>query len=563
MIKTTYKGWRILFNGDEALYGLIDDIINHRLQGHVIEELKNNSRSLVFLIAFRGQKAVLKQPREKNTRKWIQFTTLYRRGEAFKAIHNLEKLQKLGFDANKPFMAMEKRWMGMVVDSWMLYEFKIGKACDKAHYPSIVGKLKALHDQNLLHGDAHVENFLTTDQGVITIDARLKRPVFGAASKYYEFLYLKQSAPGIEKYFHLPSNTLAYRLAQIYSNLYWSWRASKKKRRQKRKQNRRILIIRLSSIGDIILTTPVLRAIKNEYPDAMIHFLTMDTYQDAISGNPDIDRLILFPPKKCRGVAGIYRFSRSLQGTHYDLIIDLHAKIRSRLISLFVAGRVLRYKKRRLWKSILVPLGWVRYHVDDTIVRSYFKPLEKINVFYSGENLTFSFGPEDLEKVRQYQNAVALAPGAANRTKQWPAENYAGLGGLLEEPVVLIGGEKDREACRQIANSIGSRCVNLAGRLTLKESGALISLSKFVVSNDSAAFHMARGIAKKAFVIFGPTDPAMFTYDENAVLIYAALSCSPCSLHGDKQCPKGHFDCMKLLTPEVVHGLIQKHLDPV
>jgi len=558
MIETTYKGWRVLFNGDESLYGLMDDIINHRLQGHVSAELKNNQRSRVYLISFQGQKAVLKQPREKNTRKWIRFTTLYRRGEAFKAIQNLERLRGFGLEANQPFMAIEKRRMGMVVDSWLLYEFKAGKACDRTHYPSIVGQLKALHDRNLLHGDAHLENFLMTDKGIITIDANLKRPIFGAASKYYELLYLRHSAPGIEKYFRIPPNSPSYRLARIYSKIYWSWRASKKRRRQKRNRNLRILIIRLSSIGDIILTTPVLQALKSEYPDAEIHFLVMDTYQDAISGSAEIDRLIVFPKEKYRGFRGIYRFSRSLAGTRYDLIVDLHAKIRSRLISLFVGGRVLRYKKRRLWKSILVPLGLTRYHVDDTIVASYFKPLEKIRVFPSEEPLTFHFSPADLERVLPYRDAVVMAPGAANRTKQWPAENFAALGGLLKEPVLLIGGKQDRETCRQISERIGGSCTNLAGRLSLKESGALISLSKFVVSNDSAAFHMARSTGQKVFVIFGPTDPGMFTYDDKAVLIYAGTPCSPCSLHGDRVCPQGHFDCMHLLTPEIVYRAIQR-----
>jgi len=560
MLKTTYKGWRLLVFGDKTVYPLVDDIIRNKLQGYIIKELKNNSRSRVLLIDLQGQKAVLKSPREKNTNKWIRFTTLYRRGEAFKVIRYLDKLLRLGFDTNKPLMAMEKRRLGMVVNSWILYKFKPGKTCDESHYPSIVNILKSFHDKDLLHGDPHVDNFMTTDQGIFTLDAKPKKPILGAISKYYEFLYLKKSAPDIEKHFNLPQNRLAYKIAHTYSSIYWSWRKSKKRRRQRQRENLHILIIRFSSIGDIILTTPVLATLKRKFPDAVIHFLTMDRYKDAISGNSNIDKLLLFDKKKWNGVSGIFKFSRTLRHTSYDLIVDLHSKIRSRLISLFITGKVLRYKKRALWKSILVPLGMVRYHVDDTIVRNYFKPLEKIHVYGTDESLTFHYDSKDQERLGQYKNVVVMAPGAANNTKQWPAMYFAELGKMLKENIVLIGGKSDFEKCEEIRQNIGSRCENLAGKLSLKESGALISLSKYIVSNDSGPFHMARGAAIKAFVIFGPTDPAMFTYDEKTILIYAGVPCSPCSLHGDKDCPKGHFDCMKLLTPEKVYKIVSGHL---
>ena len=560
MIKTTHKGWRLLVFGDKTLYPLVDDIIENKLQGYLIKELKNNSRSRVLLIDLQGQKAVLKSPREKNTNKWIRFTTLYRRGEAFKVVRYLDKLIRRGFHTNKPLLAMEKRRFGMVVDSWILYKFKPGKTCDDSHYPSIVKTLNSFHEKNLLHGDPHVDNFMTTDQGIFTLDAKPKKPILGAISKYYEFLYLKKSAPDIEKHFNLPQNRLAYKIAHTYSSIYWLWRKSKKRRRQKQRENLHILIIRFSSIGDIILTTPVLAALKRKFPDAVIHFLTMDSYKAAISGNPDIDKLLLFDKNKWDGIFGIYKFSQTLRHTSYDLIIDLHSKIRSRLISLFISGKVLRYRKRALWKSILVPLGMVRYHVDNTIVRNYFKPLKKINVYFTDETLTFNYDPKDQDKLGQYKTAVVMAPGAANNTKQWPAQHFARLGKMLKENIVLIGGKNDYAKCEEIRQIIGSLCVNLAGKLSLKESGALISLSKYVVSNDSGPFHMARGTAKKAFVIFGPTDPGMFSYNDNSILIYAGVPCSPCSLHGDKVCPKGHFDCMALLTPEKVFKIVHSNL---
>jgi ADP-heptose:LPS heptosyltransferase/tRNA A-37 threonylcarbamoyl transferase component Bud32 len=558
LTKATYKGWNILYNGDQSLLDLVDDIIQKKIEKRLIKEIKNNSRSYLLLIDFNGKPSILKNPREKNTRKWIRATTLYRQGEAFKTIQNLTKLANLGIDTNRPLLAMEKRRMGMVVDSWLVYEYKKGRPCGQEHYPDVVQNLRRFHDQGLLHGDAHIENFIQNNDTVFTIDANIKKPSLGLVSKLYEYLYLQKSAPGIEKHFDLPSNSLAYRVAKSYSQAYWSWRRFKKRKRLRKRRYLKILVMRLSSIGDIILTTPVLSAIKKKYPDATIDFVVMDAFKDAISGNTHIDNLILFDKKKYQGVSGIYRFTQTLKSIRYDLIIDLHAKIRSRLIAMFVGGKVLRYKKRALWKSLLVPLRLVRYHVDDTIVRNYFKPLEKIHVYYTGETLAFNFQARDMKQIASYQGVVVMAPGAANPTKQWPAANFAALGKMLDEPVVLIGGKSEKDTCDTICKTIGKGCINLAGKLSLKESGALISISKFIICNDSGPFHIARGTQTRAYVLFGPTDPGMFSYDNNTTLVYAQTDCSPCSLHGDKQCPRDHFDCMKLLTPELVYKKIQK-----
>jgi len=555
--QTKYKGWQILYNGDKALFDLVDDIISGQYENRITQELKNNSRSLLVLIDYNGKPILLKNPREKNTRKWIRFTTLYRQGEAFRNLSNLATLTTLQIESNKPLLAMQKRRWGMVVDSWLVYAFKSGRPSGEAQYPDVVQKLKHFHDHNLLHGDAQIENFIADNDTIVTLDAHLKKPLLGAISKYLEYFYLQKSAPGIEQYYDMDTSSGVYRLAAAYSRFYWSWRAFKKRKRLKKRQNQKLLIIRLSSIGDVILTTPVLAAIKKKYPDASIDFVVMESFKDAISGNPHIDHLILFDKKKYQGVGGIYRFAQTLRSKRYDLIIDLHAKIRSRLIAFFIPGKVRRYKKRALWKSVLVPLRLVRYHVDDTIVRNYFRPLEKMHVYFTREDVRFDFDARDSAKVKPYHGAVIMAPGAANHTKQWPPSHFAALGRMLDAPIVLIGGKDEHQLCQEICQTLGDRCQNLAGQLSLKESGALIAAAKFIVCNDSGPFHIARGTQTKAYVIFGPTDPNMFSYNQKTVLIYAGLDCAPCSLHGDKECPQGHFDCMRSLTPEKVYEIIQ------
>jgi lipopolysaccharide heptosyltransferase II len=320
----------------------------------------------------------------------------------------------------------------------------------------------------------------------------------------------------------------------------------------------KILIIRLSSIGDIILTTPVLEALKTRYPDAVLDFLVMADYVEAVQGNAHIDHIIPFKKTEYKGFGGMLRFSRELKKNGYDLVVDLHAKLRSRVICTLLGTKVLRYKKRLWWKNILVPLRMITYRVDDTIVRNYFKPLACLGIFYAQEKLAFHFEPKDREKFADFRDFIVMAPGAANQTKKWPKEYFAELGRKLSKTVMLVGGEDEFEESEWIRSRIGDRCINLAGKLSLKESGALISQADWVVANDSAPFHIARALNKTVFVIFGPTDPNMFEYYENTVLLYEALECSPCALHGGEKCPKGHFQCMKGLTPDKVYAIIKE-----
>ncbi len=320
-----------------------------------------------------------------------------------------------------------------------------------------------------------------------------------------------------------------------------------------------ILVIRLSSLGDIILTTPVVRALRRKFPRAAIDFLVMDRFREAIDGNPDISRILEFKRSEHKGLAGIIRFSRRLKPVKYDLVIDLHAKLRSRLICMGLNTRTLRYRKRSLWKTLGVRLRLIRYQVDDTIVDNYFRPLGTLGIHPGPEKLSFAFAQQDLKAVNEYKDRIVMAPGAANATKKWPAEYFGQLGRLLNSKIVLIGGPEDIQELETIRQYIGpDSCENMAGRLNLKQSGALLSTARFVVTNDSGPFHLARAGGRPVFAIFGPTDPGMFAFNKNETLIYAGEPCAPCSLHGDLKCPKDHFKCMKNLTPEMVFKIIRR-----
>jgi len=256
-------------------------------------------------------------------------------------------------------------------------------------------------------------------------------------------------------------------------------------------------------------------------------------------------------------------FAKNLKKNNYDLVFDLHVKTRSIVISKELGVKTYRYKKRSWWKTLLVKLRLIKYSVDDTIIKNYFGAFKDLGLTYGGEDLTFNFSNKDLEKVKIYNNYIVLSPGASKRTKEWPEENFGKLAKLIKEKlnknILLIGGKNEIEKCNNINQISGNICENLAGKLTLKESGALLSKADFQVTNDSGPFHIGRGVKTKSFVIFGPTDPKMFDYDDLGILIYKNEACSPCSLHGDKVCPKGHFNCMKKITPEMVMEIIEKN----
>ena len=314
----------------------------------------------------------------------------------------------------------------------------------------------------------------------------------------------------------------------------------------------RVLIIRLSSMGDIVLTTPILRDLKEKYPEIVIDYLVMDAFKEAISGNPHIDNLILFDKRKNDGLIDLIRFGLELRKNNYTYVFDLHSKLRSRILSFLIGAKLFRYKKRKFIKTLLVKLRLMRYKVDDTIVRNYYKPFKDLGLFYSGEKLEFYFDKASEERIENleidFKNTVAIAPGASKETKKWRKDGFSELIRLIvkkyEKSVVLIGAESERKMCEEIIEQSGVVAENLAGRLTLKESGALLSKVRFLVTNDSGPFHVARGVKTPTYVIFGPTSPDMFEYDNKNILIYAKVDCSPCSLHGDKRCPKGHFKCM-------------------
>lgn len=231
-----YKDSRLLVSdnlSDEKAKLLFDTISNRSYTVSTI--LKKNQRSSVYKINFEGKDLVLKVPKEKNNRKWIRFLTWFRKGEAFKNILGMIKLRGKGIKTTVPLLAAERRALGMVVDSWLLYEYLDGVTCldHPEHYPSVVKKLSEMHAKNFLHGDPQIRNFISYQDEIYVIDSNPKSAA-NAFSRAYEWAYLRKSAPGIENLFGDINDWWLYKVAFRY-DLY-----ERKFARQRRRVKRAI-----------------------------------------------------------------------------------------------------------------------------------------------------------------------------------------------------------------------------------------------------------------------------------------------------------------------------------
>jgi lipopolysaccharide heptosyltransferase II len=340
----------------------------------------------------------------------------------------------------------------------------------------------------------------------------------------------------------------------------------------------KILVIRMSSIGDIILTTPLLRATKKEFPEAGIDFLTKKQFQQLMEHNPNIRRAIGLDTGK--GFLGLLRLIKELRQEHYDLVVDLHVSMRSILVRYLCGARMQRRAQKYSLQRRL--LKWFRINLlknKPPVAERYFTALEDFKVRPDG------LGPEvyvsrlDQARAKKYLDhaglsdriLIGLAPGASKFTKRWPVENFVAAGVRLardlDAGVLVLGGEDDQKLCEELSSllkaaGVGS-VLNLAGELSILQSTAAISRVKVLVSNDTALMHLATASDTPVVAIFGPTAKAMgfFPYSKKAVVVEKEqLNCRPCSLHGDNACPKKHFKCMKEVAPEQVIAAAEKLL---
>lgn len=314
----------------------------------------------------------------------------------------------------------------------------------------------------------------------------------------------------------------------------------------------KVLILRFSSIGDIVLTTPVIRALKKQVPQAQVHFATKRQFQAVVAANPYLDKIHYLD-------AGLGELVQELRREKFDFVVDLHHNLRSRLIrfQLGVPGK--SFDKLNFRKWLLVNLKWGSMP-DVHIVDRYLAAARPLGVVSDGEGLDY-FIPAGEEVAMSdlplpfRQGYAAFAIGAQHATKRLPVYKMIELCEKVKRPIVLLGGKEDRAAGEQIAAHFSrpgaghQDCIyNACGQYSLNGSASLVRQAEIVFTHDTGLMHVAAAFQKKIVSIWGNTIPAFGMYPYKtafSVLERPGLSCRPCSKIGYPECPQGHFKCMR------------------
>jgi ADP-heptose:LPS heptosyltransferase len=337
----------------------------------------------------------------------------------------------------------------------------------------------------------------------------------------------------------------------------------------------KILVIRFSSIGDIVLTTPVVRCLKQQL-GADIHFLTKRNFEKILLSNPHIDRVFSIEKKTSEVI-------KLLKAEGYDAVVDLHVNLRSLQIKLALGVRSYSFDKLNFEKWLMTNFKINRLP-HSHIVDRYLKTVEPLGVKNDGKGLDFFIPKEDeidvisdvkfqIPKEKSQDSSfiihhsslkfVAFVIGAAHATKRLPTEKIIDICNQIQLPIYLLGGKEDAERGALICAKSNSYVVNLCGKLNLNQSASVVKQASKVVTHDTGLMHIAAAFGKDIVSIWGNTIPefGMTPYLPSAnskIIEVTDLSCRPCSKIGYDKCPKGHFKCMQIIDTFAVATVVNQ-----
>ena len=328
----------------------------------------------------------------------------------------------------------------------------------------------------------------------------------------------------------------------------------------------KILLIRFSSIGDIVLTTPVIRCVHDQLPGVEIHVLTKSPYRSLYAANPYVKRVF--------DTSGVLEdVLPLLKEDRYDFVIDLHKNWRSLRVRRALRCPSASFPKLDFQKFLYTKLKLGRLPKVH-IVDRYFRAVERLGVHNDGRGLDFFFSEgdelhyEDLPETFQ-DGFVAVVIGGQHATKILPLDKVVEVCEALEYPVLLVGGSEDSAKGERIVQKVGKNVENYCGRLTLGQSASLLNLAEVVLTNDTGMMHIAAALRKPIVSVWGNTVPefGMYPYLPEgmtpAVIIEnKSLKCRPCDKLGYEKCPKGHFNCMNSLDANEIAEKIKAGLSP-
>ena len=327
---------------------------------------------------------------------------------------------------------------------------------------------------------------------------------------------------------------------------------------------KKILLVRFSSIGDIVLTFPVVAAIKSHFPDCQIDYVTKKRFATLLEACPDLNQTFLLDHS-------LSQLRQQIDFKQYDVIFDLHHNLRTRLLLWACGAKVHRFPKNNLQKWLLTKFK-VRPKQRTHVVERYLQPLSELvpawKPFYSSLNydipITAQFDVEERFQVKP-KTYIAMAIGAQFATKRLPTDLLIQLLEQIRQPIVILGGKEDLQTAELILkNCHQAKVISAVGQTNIHESAWLIQNAKALLTHDTGLMHIGASFDLPIHVIWGNTtrDFGMYPYrlEQEDTFHYEVqdLACRPCSKIGHQACPKGHFDCMrKQDLPGIANALNQ------
>lgn len=322
------------------------------------------------------------------------------------------------------------------------------------------------------------------------------------------------------------------------------------------------LLVRFSSIGDVLLTTPLVRALRARHPEARIVFVTRQAMAPLVSANPHLSLVVTLEPGE-----SVRDLARRLSALHPTRGLDLHGSLRSAALRLLVPCPWRGYGKRKLARGLLISTKVNLYGRSVPVAERYFEAARGLDIRPDGGPPEFFLDPAARERadrwIGEHTSAASplavLAPGAAHATKRWPPDHWVRLAARLSEAgfaLAVVGGEDDRAASEPLA----SHAAIATGQFSLQETGALLARARILVSGDTGVMHMATGVGTPVVALFGPTVEqfGFFPYRAPSIVLQRDLACRPCSASGTSACPLGHHRCLADIAPADVAGAVER-----